>query len=280
MPDITWIKLSTSIFDDEKIAIIESMPEADSLLVMWVKLLIAAGKCNSGGWIWLEEDRPYSDEMLAAVLRRPLNTVRLALQTFQQLGMVELSGRGILILSWEKHQNVEGMERVRELTRLRVQKHRSNLRALPEGNATPTLSNVTVTGQNKKENKNKNKKENISRRGAAAPAENNLSFSVLKQQLEDSPNQVGFLVSAFKILHPDAPASDMEQAGGRLATLWSAKNRDGGYLLQVIWETSSRSINGSHLNYIQALLARTGSHTTGADPDKFVRGKYGHMVAR
>lgn len=35
--EIKWIKIVTDIFDDEKILLIESMPDADSIIVMWRK---------------------------------------------------------------------------------------------------------------------------------------------------------------------------------------------------------------------------------------------------
>ena len=47
MADIKWIKITTDIFDDEKILLIESLPEADSIIVIWFKLLCLAGKMNT-----------------------------------------------------------------------------------------------------------------------------------------------------------------------------------------------------------------------------------------
>ena len=47
--DVKWIKIVTNIFDDEKILLIESMPEADSIIVIWFKLLCMAGKQNNKG---------------------------------------------------------------------------------------------------------------------------------------------------------------------------------------------------------------------------------------
>lgn len=44
MSEVKWIKLSTSMFEDEKIRLIESMPEADTLLIIWIRLLAQAGK--------------------------------------------------------------------------------------------------------------------------------------------------------------------------------------------------------------------------------------------
>src|SRR5271157_3275171 len=121
---ITWIKIATSMFEDEKLLIVESMPECDAVLVIWTKLLLLAGKCNADGWVYLAEGKPYTVEMLAAVFRRPLNTVRLALETLQTLGMISMSDQGTLIEHFVDHQNVEGLERARELTRMRVERFR------------------------------------------------------------------------------------------------------------------------------------------------------------
>ena len=44
MAEVKWIKIVTDIFDDEKILLIETLPEADSIIVIWLKLLCLAGK--------------------------------------------------------------------------------------------------------------------------------------------------------------------------------------------------------------------------------------------
>lgn len=125
MADVKWIKLSVNMFDDEKIKLIETMPEADTLLVIWLKLLAQAGRTNASGYIYLSENIPYTDEMLSAVFHRPLSTIRLALKVFKDFGMVEIDEHSYLnIANWEKHQNIEGMEKIRKQTRERVAKHR------------------------------------------------------------------------------------------------------------------------------------------------------------
>lgn len=125
MSDVKWIKLSTSMFEDEKIRLIEQMPEADTILIIWVKLLAQAGKTNASGYIFLSENIPFTDEMLATIFNRPLNTVRMALETFRQFGMIEIDDQSFIKISnWEKHQNIEGMERIRQQTRERVRRHR------------------------------------------------------------------------------------------------------------------------------------------------------------
>ena len=115
--DVKWIKIVTDIFDDEKILLIESMPESDGIIVIWFKLLCLAGKQNNNGILMLNDKLPYTDEMLAHIFRRPLNTVRLALNVFQQYGMVEIIDNTITIPNWGKHQQQDKLEKRREYQR-------------------------------------------------------------------------------------------------------------------------------------------------------------------
>jgi len=102
MADISWIKLKTQMFDDEKIQLIEAMPEADAILVIWIKLLIQAGKTNSNGFILLSENIPLSPEMLATIFRRPLQIIKFALKTLKELGMIEITDSNVICISnWE-----------------------------------------------------------------------------------------------------------------------------------------------------------------------------------
>lgn len=149
MGEVSWIKLKVGMFDDSKIKYIEALPERDTIITLWVKLLTLAGKYNEQGYIMLSENLPYNEEMLANEFNRPLNSVRLALQTFQILGMVESSSGVLKIANWEKHQNVEGLEKIRQQTRERVRKHREQ-KQLHEGNSNVTLP-VTQSNATEKE---------------------------------------------------------------------------------------------------------------------------------
>lgn len=141
MSEVQWIKLKVGMFDDSKIKYIEALPERDTIITIWIKLLTLAGKYNQQGYIMLSENLPYNTEMLANEFNRPLNSVRLAIQTFQTLGMVEDVG-ALRITNWEKHQNIEGLEKIRKQTRERVRKHREQKR-LEESNVTVTQGNAT-----------------------------------------------------------------------------------------------------------------------------------------
>ena len=133
MAEVKWIKIVTDIFDDEKILLIETLPDADSLIVIWFKLLCLAGKQNNSGVFLMNNKIPYTEEMLAAILRRPINTVKLALQTFENFGMVEIVEGVITIPNWDKHQSLQKLEMVREQTRKRVAKHRASQKLLASG---------------------------------------------------------------------------------------------------------------------------------------------------
>lgn len=124
MAEIKWIKITTDIFSDEKMLLLEEMPDADTLIVIWFKLLCMAGKENNYGVFLMRNRMPYTEEMLAAIFRRPLNVVRLALSTFEAYGMIEIEDDIIVIPNWEKHQNIEGMEKIREQNRIRKQRQR------------------------------------------------------------------------------------------------------------------------------------------------------------
>lgn len=56
MADVKWIKIAVDMFDNRKIKQIGSMPEGDSLLLMWVQLLCLAGNVNDGGFIYLTKE--------------------------------------------------------------------------------------------------------------------------------------------------------------------------------------------------------------------------------
>lgn len=138
------------MFADDKIRLIESMPEADAILIIWIKLLIQAGKTNANGFIFLNKNIPFSPEMISTLFNRPISVVRLALNTLSDFGMISIDETGrILIENWEKHQNQEGMEKIREQNRQRQLKFREKRKFLTQG-----ISNVTVVNDTDKKVKN------------------------------------------------------------------------------------------------------------------------------
>ena len=125
MSEIKWIKITTDMFDNEKIRLIDAMPERDTIHYVWMRLLVQAGKTNANGFIYLSDQIPYTEEMIATLFNRPLNSIRLALKVLQNFKMINIEeDNEIKIVNWERYQNVEEMERIREQTRQRVAKCR------------------------------------------------------------------------------------------------------------------------------------------------------------
>lgn len=143
MGEVKWIKVSTEMFEsNRKIKQIELMPEGDTILVIWLKLLLLAGNVNDGGAIYLTPEIPYTDEMLANELRRPITTVRMALSVFERFGMIEIIDDILHLSSWEKYQSADKLAEIREQNRIRQANYKRKQKELASGNVS---GNVTVT---------------------------------------------------------------------------------------------------------------------------------------
>lgn len=90
MAEVKWIKLSVALPDNKKIKQIRKLPDGDTIALMWVFLLCLAGDVNDDGAVYFTPEIPYTDEMLAGQFDMDINTVRLALKTFQHFGMIEI----------------------------------------------------------------------------------------------------------------------------------------------------------------------------------------------
>ena len=144
MAEVKWIKLHTAMFDNSKIKYIRALPEGNNMVLIWVMLLSKAGKCNANGFIFLTESIPYTSQMLAAEFGFDVYLIELALGTFSKLNMIHLENQIIQIAGWEEHQNVQGLDKIREQTRKRVEKYREKQKQLPCN----VTCNVTVTDCN------------------------------------------------------------------------------------------------------------------------------------
>lgn len=163
MSDVKWIKITTDMFDNRKIRHLRKLPEGNSIVLIWVMLLAMAGKCNDHGKIYLTENIPYTPKMLADELDFEENTVQLALQALEQLDMIVLDDGYFSITGWEEHQNIEGMDRIREQNRIRKQRQREKERLIAESRVMSRDSHATEEDKerdiDKEEDKNKESKE-------------------------------------------------------------------------------------------------------------------------
>lgn len=149
MADVKWIKIVTDIFDDEKILMIETLPECDTIIVIWFKLLCLAGKQNNSG-VFQMGHMPYTDEMFSTIFRRPLNTVRLALKTFEQFGMIEIIHDTVTIPNWGKHQSIDQIESRNAYMKNYMREYREKQKQISSGKSNrKTNSKVNVSEADK-----------------------------------------------------------------------------------------------------------------------------------
>ena len=143
MADVKWIKIVTDIFDNRKIKIIRKMPEGNAIVVTWFQILCLAGETNDNGLVYITKDIPYTEETLSNSFDTPLPIIKLALDTFIKLGMICTFNDFMCVSNWEKYQNTDGLEKIREQGRIRKQRQREKQTLI---NPMSRDSHVTVTG--------------------------------------------------------------------------------------------------------------------------------------
>lgn len=207
MADVKWIKIVTDIFDDEKIRFIETMPTGDELIVIWFRILCLCGKSNNSGFLMFTNKLPYTEEMLASIFNRDIKIIQFALNTFEHLEMIELVDDKIYVSNWEKYQNLDKLEMIREQTRKRVSKYRESkkLEHSQCGNVTVTLDVTQCNATDKdidkdidiEEDKEKDKETFVS--VVNAYTDNSDLRQALKGYLEMRKKEKGFTVNALKL---------------------------------------------------------------------------------
>lgn len=162
-----WVKLSTNMFDNKKIKQIEVAPKGKQILLLWVRLICLAGTINDGGKIYITKGVPYTNKALAIELNESVPVVDAAMKLFAEYKMIDFADdHSFCLTGWEKHQNVEGLEKIREQNRLRKQRQRERDKENLSQDDNVTSHDMSrdqsreVTQQNKNKNKSKNNNNN------------------------------------------------------------------------------------------------------------------------
>lgn len=159
MADVKWIKITTDIFDDEKILLIEGLPDSYAIITVWFKLLCLAGKQNNNG-VFMMGRIPYTNQMLATIFRMKETTVTMALEVFSNYGMVEIVEGVITIPNWNKHQSLDAYEKKKAYDRQYRMEQREKQRLLATKSddcQTSSRTTVVVPEEEKEEDKEKEK---------------------------------------------------------------------------------------------------------------------------
>lgn len=125
MADVKWIKLSTGLPDNRKIKQIRTLPDGDTIALMWIFLMCLAGNSNDDGFVFFTKEIPYTDEMLAEEFKMDINTIRLGLATFEKFGMIEIVDDFICLSAWEKWQSTDKLSELKEYNRIKKRESRA-----------------------------------------------------------------------------------------------------------------------------------------------------------
>jgi len=92
-----YLKLKENYFDDDSIVLLESMQ--DGVLYSNILLKLYLKSLKHGGRLQLDEDIPYTAQIIATITRQQIGTVERALQIFLKLGLVEVLDSGTFYMS-------------------------------------------------------------------------------------------------------------------------------------------------------------------------------------
>lgn len=225
MAEVKWIKITTDIFDDEKILLIESLPDSYAIITVWFKLLCLAGKQNNSGVFMMSNRIPYTDKMLATIFRMKESTVTMALNTFDEFGMIKIVNGVYTIPNWDKHQSLDAYTKKKERDRLYQQERRNKQKLLALKKSSDESSDIAVSEEDIEEDKDK-EREKIDYKGVTALYNSIcVSFPSLKTLSDQRKKAIKarlktYTMDDFKTLFEKAEASDFLK--GKNNSNWSA----------------------------------------------------------
>jgi len=283
---------------DEKIVFLRGMPNGDSLFTLWILLLVLAGKTNNGGLIYFKPGIPYTSQMLSMISNIPVSSVELALRTMKDFEMIEIDDNGLIILNWEKHQNIKGLEHIKEQTRKRVQRHRERQKALASNvtrNVTCNANTPDVTPCNALDIDKDLDLEKDTNNINTAPAIEEIILLWKQMEISKIPiNQERTEEAIFKAIR-DYGKEAVVQAVKNYVAILSDKNS----LLDTHWQCyvfmevhiekfldleSAKKMykgggNGANRKHYSRNGSKTGSSSERPDASHYTGGKYGGFFA-
>lgn len=101
-----WLKLNENFFEREEIKVIENMKNGKDYIIFYLKLLLKS--ISTEGELKFRNIIPYTPEMLSAITGTDIDTVRVAIDLFTKLDLMEVWDDGTLFMI--ETQNMIGSE--------------------------------------------------------------------------------------------------------------------------------------------------------------------------
>lgn len=123
MRERKFVKLRVDMYEDTKFKIIDKIEKRNLIHYVWTRIVTLAGKVNLAGDLYLSKNIPYTLETLAIEFNRDVEDIKLAINVFIDLEMIELvQGKIYRVKNFAKHQNIKVKEKVNlEDSKLNIQ---------------------------------------------------------------------------------------------------------------------------------------------------------------
>jgi len=157
------VKFRVDMYEDTKFKIIDMKPERDLIHYAWTRIVVLAGKVNLEGDLYMSKNIPYTVETLAIEFNREANKIKLALDVFMELEMIELTENNVYrVKNFAKHQNLKVKEKVKtvdkeEYTKIKEAKIKENLKDVIYNNEDKAPKNIIIENAESKNRISKNK---------------------------------------------------------------------------------------------------------------------------
>ena len=167
MRERKYVKLKVNMYDDTKFKIIDMKPERDLIHYAWTRIVVLAGKVNLEGDLYMSKNIPYTVETLAIEFNREVNQIKLALDVFMELEMIELIENNVYkVKNFAKHQNLKVKEKVKtgdkkEDTKIKAVKIKENLKDVVYNNEDKAPKNIIIENAESKNRISENKVDNV-----------------------------------------------------------------------------------------------------------------------
>ncbi len=112
MRERKYVKFRVDMYEDTKFKIIDMKPERDVIHYIWSRIVLLAGKVNLEGNLYLSKSIPYTIETLAIEFNRDIAQIKLAIDLFIELEMLECTEAKVYrVKNFAKHQNIKVKEK-------------------------------------------------------------------------------------------------------------------------------------------------------------------------
>lgn len=108
MKELKWVKFEVGMYDDIKLKIIDTMERRDLIHYCLARFIVLAGKVNMVGYLFINENMPYTIDTLAIEFNRTIEEIKLSVKALIDLEILELTEAKIYkVKNWVKHQNIK-----------------------------------------------------------------------------------------------------------------------------------------------------------------------------